>query len=123
MTRISLEDLQELPSGTLVEVELLVESKNDYEYLLLEDRKPAGLETVDTQSGYFSSGGLSAYREFRDQKTAFFLRALPRGKHSIRYQLRAEAPGVFTALPADISGMYAPELKGNSKDFDLKIVE
>jgi alpha-2-macroglobulin len=123
LTRISLEDLQELPSGTLVEVELLIESKNDYEYLLLEDRKPAGLEAVDTQSGYFSSGGLSAYRELRDQKTAFFLRALPRGKHSIRYQLRAEAPGLFTALPADISGMYAPELKGNSNDFDLKIVE
>lgn len=123
LTRISLEDLQELPSGTLVEVELLIESKNDYEYLLLEDRKPAGLEVVDTQSGYFSSGGLSAYRELRDQKTAFFLRALPRGKHSIRYQLRAEAPGVFTALPADISGMYAPELKGNSNDFDLKIVD
>jgi uncharacterized protein YfaS (alpha-2-macroglobulin family) len=123
LTRISLEDLQDLPSGTLVEIELLIESKNDYEYLMLEDRKPAGLEAVDTQSGYFYAGGLSAYRELRDQKTAFFLRTLPRGQHSIRYQLRAEAPGTFTALPAQISGMYAPELSGNSKDFDLKVVE
>lgn len=123
LTRVTLEDLQDLPSGTLVEVELIVESKNDYEYLLLEDRKPAGLEAVDTESGYFSTGGLSAYRELRDQKTAFFLRVLPRGTHSLRYQLRAEAPGTFTALPADISGMYAPELRGNSTDFDLKVVD
>lgn len=123
LTRVALEDLQDLPSGTLVEVELIVESKNDYEYLLLEDRKPAGLEAVDTESGYFSTGGLSAYRELRDQKTAFFLRVLPRGTHSLRYQLRAEAPGTFTALPAGVSGMYAPELRGNSTDFDLKVVD
>jgi uncharacterized protein YfaS (alpha-2-macroglobulin family) len=123
LTRIALEDLQDLPSGTLVEVELLVESKNDYEYLLLEDRKPAGLEAVDTESGYYSTGGLSVYRELREQKTSFFLRTLPRGTHSLRYQLRAEAPGTFTALPADISGMYAPELRGNSTDFDLKVIE
>lgn len=123
LTRVLLEDLQDLPSGTLVEVELIIESKNDYEYLLLEDRKPAGLEAVDTTSGYFSSGGLSAYRELRDQKTAFFLRTLPRGTHSLRYQLRAEAPGTFTALPADVSGMYAPELRGNSTDFDLKVTD
>ena len=123
LTRIALEDLQDLPSGTLVEVELLVESKNDYEYLLLEDRKPAGLEAVDTESGYYSTGGLSVYCELREQKTSFFLRTLPRGTHSLRYQLRAEAPGTFTALPADISGMYAPELRGNSTDFDLKVIE
>lgn len=123
LTRIALEDLQDLPSGTLVEVELLVESKNDYEYLLLEDRKPAGLEAVDTESGYYSTGGLSVYRELREQKTSFFLRTLPRGTHSLRYQLRAEAPGTFTALPADISGMYAPELRGNSTDFDLKVID
>lgn len=123
LNRLSLKDLEDLPSGTLVEVELLIESKNDYEYLLLEDRKPAGLEAVDTQSGYFYSGGLPVYRELRDQKTAFFIRQLPRGKHSLRYQLRAEAPGVFTALPAQISGMYAPELAGNSNDFDLKVIE
>ncbi len=34
-----LKDLDEVPSGQLVEVELLIESKNDYEYLLLEDNK------------------------------------------------------------------------------------
>jgi alpha-2-macroglobulin len=123
LERIDLEELQDLPSGTMVEVELLIESKNDYEYLIIEDRKPAGLEAIDTQSGYTSTGMLSVYREFRDQKTDFFVRWMPQGKHSIRYQLRAEAPGKFTALPANISGMYAPELVGNSADFDLQVID
>jgi alpha-2-macroglobulin len=121
--RTRVEDLQELPSGTLVEVELLVESKNDYEYLIIEDRKAAGMEPVDTQSGYQWGDGLGLYRELRARHVAFFARALPRGKHSFRYQLRTEAPGNFTALPAAIHGMYAPELVGNSADFDLRVID
>jgi alpha-2-macroglobulin len=121
--RIPLEDLDELESGSLVEVELLVQSKNDYEYLIIEDRKAASLETVENQSGYFYSAGLSIYRELRDQHVALCIRRLPKGNYSIRYQMRSEAPGVYTALPATISGMYAPELVGNSADFDLQVVD
>ncbi len=38
-------------SGDRVEVVVTVESKNDYDYLLLEDLKPAGLEAIALQSG------------------------------------------------------------------------
>ncbi len=119
--RVQLQDLDEVTSGQLVEVELLIESKNDYEYILIEDNKAACLETVETQSGYFYSAGLSIYRELRDKKVGLCIRWLPRGKYSVRYQLRSEAPGKFTALPAKIVGMYAPELVGNSADFDVKV--
>lgn len=121
--RIPLSDLDALPPGTLVEVELLIESKNDYEYLLIEDPKPASLETVETQSGYFFNAGLSIFRELRDTKVGLCIRWLPKGNYSIRYQLRSEAPGRFTAMPTVIQGMYAPELRGNSTDFDLQVVE
>ena len=90
---------------------------------MIEDKKPASLEAVDTASGYFYSGGLLVYRELRDQHIGLCIERLPRGKHSLKYQLRSEAPGQFTALPATIEGMYAPELVGNSRDFDLNIVE
>ena len=121
--RVQLKDLDEVASGQLVEVELLIESKNDYEYILIEDNKAACLEAVDTQSGYFGSAGLSIYRELRDKKVGLCIRWLPRGKYSVRYQLRTEAPGTFTALPAKITGMYAPELVGNSADFDVKVTD
>ena len=107
-------------SGELLEVELILESKNDYEYLLLEDMKAAGTEPVDIRSGY-NGNELGAYVEFRDTKVSFFLRTLLRGRRSVTYRLRAEVPGKFSAIPTQISAMYAPELHGNSDELKLKI--
>ena len=121
--RVLLEDLQAVAPGTLVEVELRIESKNDYEYLLIEEPKAAGLEAVDTQSGSIWNSGFYAYRELRDKQLSFYIDRLPRGQHMLSYQLRAESPGTFTALPAIISGMYAPELVGNSSDKDIAVKE
>ncbi len=119
--RSPLANLDSLTSGDLVEVELVIESKNDYEYLLFEDMKAAGFEPVDVRSGY--QGGMGAYMELRDNRVAFFVRALARGKHSISYRLRAEIPGKFSALPTKASAMYAPELKANSDEIKLNIVD
>jgi uncharacterized protein YfaS (alpha-2-macroglobulin family) len=120
--REPLADGASLKSGDRIEVELILESKNDYEYLIFSDGKAAGFEALDALSGYiFGDGGFSAYMEPRDQTMDFFIRALPRGTHTLRYQLRAEAPGVYKALPATAEAMYAPELRGNSEDIRLKI--
>ena len=118
--RTQLPNLSELKSGDLVEIELEIDSKNDYEYLLFEDLKAAGFEPVEVRSGY-NGNSMGAFVEFRDERVAFFVRQLMRGKHSISYRLRAEIPGQFSALPAKASAMYAPELKGNSDEMKLKI--
>ncbi len=109
-----------LQSGELVEVELLIDSKNDYEYLVFEDMKAAGFEPVEVRSGY-TGNEMGAYVEFRDQKVAFFVRRLARGRHSVSYRLRAEIPGKFSALPTRAYAMYAPELKANSDEIKLVI--
>ncbi len=49
--RVPLRDGETLASGERVEVVGTVETKNDYEYLLFEDLKPAGLEAVEIRSG------------------------------------------------------------------------
>ncbi len=119
-------DRQELPSGAelksgdLVEIELEIDSKNDYEYLVFEDMKAAGFEAVDQRSGY-TGNALGAYVEFRDNRVVFFARALARGKHSVSYRMRAEIPGKFSALPTRASAMYAPELKGNSDELKIGV--
>ncbi|MFN9183263.1 MAG: alpha-2-macroglobulin family protein [Planctomycetota bacterium] len=118
--RVELASLSEVTSGDLIEIELEIDSKNDYEYVIFEDLKAAGCEAVDLQSGY-ASGGLGAYVEFRDERVSFFMRTLSQGKHSVSYRLRAEIPGQFSALPARAWAMYAPELKGNSDEMKLKI--
>ena len=120
--RTLLENLDELESGDLVEVELVVDSKNDYEYILLEDMKAAGFEPVEVRSGY-NGNELGAYMELRDNRVCLFVARMARGRHSVSYRLRAEIPGRFSALPTRVSAMYAPELKANSEEIKLRIVD
>ncbi|MHC4878911.1 MAG: alpha-2-macroglobulin family protein, partial [Planctomycetota bacterium] len=120
--REPLDDLASVTSGDLIEVELEIESKNDYEYLVFEDPKAAGFEPVDLRSGY-TGNEMGAYVEYRDEKVVLFVRALPRGRHSVSYRLRAEIPGQFHALPTQASAMYAPELKANSDEIRLSVTD
>jgi uncharacterized protein YfaS (alpha-2-macroglobulin family) len=120
--RTPIENLDELTSGDLVEVELVVDSKNDYEYIVFEDMKPAGFEPVEVRSGY-NGNALGAYVEYRDERVALFCRTLARGQHSVAYRLRAEIPGTFSALPTKVSAMYAPELKANSDEWKVQVVD
>ena len=118
--RQKIKNLDVLKSGDLVEIELVIESKNDYEYIVFEDMKAAGFEPVEVRSGY-TANGMGAYMELRDERVAFFVRWLARGKHSIAYRMRAEIPGKFSALPTKAYAMYAPELKGNSDEIKIRI--
>lgn len=120
--REPLKDGDSVASGDRIEVELVLESKNDYEYLLFSDNKPAGFEAIEALSGYVS-GPIGAYMEPRDRSVDFFVRSLARGKSQVSYQLRAEAPGLYHALPTTAAAMYAPELKGNSDEIRLNITE
>jgi uncharacterized protein YfaS (alpha-2-macroglobulin family) len=111
-----------LRSGDLVEVELTLESKHDAEYLLVEDFKPAGFETISVRSGW-NSDDLPCYQEFRDEKVCLYIENLRQGRHTLRYLVRAETPGRFTALPTQVSAMYAPDLRANSADWRAKVEE
>ncbi|MBI4750569.1 MAG: alpha-2-macroglobulin [Acidobacteria bacterium] len=153
--RIPLKDGESLTSGDRVEVVVTIETKNDYEYLLFEDLKPAGLEAVQLRSGeplyarelradaiqpelrgknlLEHSLGLSkfdytnrqqwVYQELRDRKVAMFVSKLPQGVWQIKYDLRAEVPGIFHALPLMAHAMYVPEIKSNSTEIRLTVDE
>ncbi len=49
--KVPLKDGDTIASGDRLEVVVTVETKNDYDYLLFEDLKPAGLEAIALQSG------------------------------------------------------------------------
>lgn len=122
LTRTEIPNLGSVKSGDLLEIELVIEAKNDYEYIVFEDMKAAGCEPVDLQSGY-NGNELGAYMELRDNRVTLFVRNLARGRHSVSYRMRAEIPGQFSALPTKASAMYAPELRGNSDEIKLGIEE
>ncbi|MBV9463390.1 MAG: alpha-2-macroglobulin, partial [Verrucomicrobiae bacterium] len=140
--KVPLHDGETVRSGERVEVRLTVEAKNNYEYLVFEDLKPAGLEAVQLQSGepiyadqlkaelYRKEGkeetsgrSEAMHQELRDRKVAFFISKLPEGVHQIRYELRAESPGEFHALPTLGHAMYVPEIRANSGEIRIKVAE
>lgn len=112
----------QVKSGDLILVELMLESKNDYTFLAFEDPKPAGMEAVALKSGV-TYGEAVANMELRDERVVFFLRSLTRGKLKLSYRLRAEIPGAFHAMPTRGFAMYAPELKTNSDELRISVVE
>ncbi|HJW96233.1 MAG TPA: alpha-2-macroglobulin family protein [Thermoanaerobaculia bacterium] len=123
---VPLRDGESLASGERVVVVVTIETKNDYEYLLFEDLKPAGLEAVSLNSGSMSAqskeGGYAyVYQELRDRKVALFADRLAQGTWTIRYELRAETPGSFHALPVLGEAMYVPEIRANGEETHITV--
>jgi alpha-2-macroglobulin len=161
--RVPLNDGDTVKSGERVETVITIEAKNNYEYLLFEDLKPAGLEAVQLRSGenlYVkelkgSAGILTAggnantnsstasrstlmnytsvrdftgrtrwvYQELRDRKVAMFIDHLPEGIWQLSYEMRAESPGAFHALPVLGHAMYVPEIRTNGGEVRIKVVD
>jgi uncharacterized protein YfaS (alpha-2-macroglobulin family) len=127
--RVPLGDQSTIASGERVEVVVTVETKNDYDYLMFEDLKPAGFEAVELQSGqtlYATSptgGSTWVYQELRDRKVAMFIDHLAQGIWEIRYTLRAEVPGSFHALPLLGQAMYVPDVRANSAEVRVVVGE
>jgi uncharacterized protein YfaS (alpha-2-macroglobulin family)/tetratricopeptide (TPR) repeat protein len=155
--REPLRDGESVKSGERVETLITIEGKNNYEYLLFEDLKPAGFEAVEVRSGEslyareLKSGAVErtlrstnapdatervatspedgdftgrqrwVYQELRDRKVALFLDKLPEGVWQIRYDLRAEVPGKFHALPVVGHAMYVPEIRCNSQEMRVTV--
>ncbi|UCD10835.1 MAG: alpha-2-macroglobulin [Nitrospinaceae bacterium] len=61
------------------------------------------------------------YQELRDRKVALFLDQLPEGLWEMRYELRAEVPGRFHALPVLGHAMYIPEIRANGSEMRLVV--
>ena len=62
-------------------------------------------------------------RALIDEKVVIFTHNIDQGKHLLRYRLRAEIPGVFHALPTKFYAVYVPELKSNSNEHVINIVD
>lgn len=146
--RVPLADGDHVRSGERIEAIVTIEAKNNYEYLLFEDLKPAGVEAVAVQSGQtmyakeLKSAGLKrktsdrimdatdytgrsqwVYQELRDRQVAMFINKLPQGTWEMRYDLRAEIPGTFHALPVMGHAMYVPEIRCNGQEVRMEILD
>ncbi len=63
------------------------------------------------------------YQELRDRKVALFIDHLPEGVWQLSYEMRAESPGAFHALPVLGHAMYVPEIRTNGAEVRIKVVD
>ncbi len=67
------------------------------------------------------AGASAASVEHRDDRTLFFLSALPAGTTHLYYMVRPEFAGDFRALPARAEPMYEPEVHGSGAESVLSV--
>ena len=111
--------------GDLLLVRVDAAGSNDWRYLVIEDPLPAGVEAVQQWSLYelerksdFWDG---SRREYRDDKVVFFQEWFTRGHYQFVYLLKVTTPGVFRAMPAQISAMYVPGATAWSDSLTLTV--
>jgi len=108
--------------GDLVEVELTITPDAPANYLLADDVLPAGFSYVKNDQLFFTDLLQKGYteRQMYDDHAVFFMR-YGLNSTSVRYFIRAEIPGTYKVIPAGISHMYNPNIKGYSSDSILEI--
>ncbi|MCB8932753.1 MAG: carboxypeptidase regulatory-like domain-containing protein [Chthonomonadaceae bacterium] len=110
-------------AGDVLTVEVTLRSREDREYMLIEDPIPSGFRIVDR-------GAIDPYEEWvwwysqmdaYDDRMAVFARHLPRGTQTFRYTIRAENVGIAHALPCRAFDMYRPEVFGSSSETVVEV--
>jgi alpha-2-macroglobulin len=116
--------LQPVTIGDMVLVTLYVKSlEGRMQYLLVSDPIPAGMKALDERNlsitgvsngeGYYDWNYWYSGRDIRDERVDLYAYSLE-GTQVMQYVLRAQTPGSYTALPANASLMYDPEVMGQS---------
>ena len=108
-------------SGTRVRVDLDVTANKAVEFVMIEDLKAAGFEAVLLKSGREVCNYACAHAELRTDRVAMFLSELKVGTTRVSYELRAEVPGKFAALPARAEAMYAPEIQATADEMRFEV--
>ncbi len=87
-------------------------------------RSGRGQRTLNERpSAGYTGKTRQVHQELRDRKVAIFLDQCPEGLWELRYDLRAESPGSFHALPLMAGAMYVPEVRANGAELRLTVID
>ena len=116
---------ESVPSGALLDVDVTVTVTSACEFVMVESPHAAGFEPErdfgTTYETPIPAAVVADHVDRRDDRTVFFVKALPPGAHVFRHRVRATHVGSFTALPASAEEMYTPDVRGNGKGEVLEI--
>jgi alpha-2-macroglobulin len=130
--------------GEFVLVDLLLESPEPREQVVIDDPLPAGLEPIDFALDTAASNvmvdaqnpselhrerdygafraAVGMHRELHDDRVLTFLPHVDPGLYHFRYLARATTPGDFIVPPSRAECMYSPEVRGRTAATRFSVV-
>ena len=124
---VPLDEGQQIKIGEIVVSRIHFILKNDLDLVTIKDSRSAGLEPVNTSSGYQSGilmygvQHIPSYVSVRDASTQYFYTSLRKGSYVLENRSYATHAGLYQSGIVTIQSMYAPEITGNSSSRILVI--
>ncbi len=106
--------------GDKIEVRLTIKVEHNFDFVMIQDKKPAAFDTEKLLSGWVWDG-LSRYEDLQLAQTNFFMDYVPVGTYELKYILRPTASGVFNVGSSIMQSMFAPEISAHSNSFIIKV--
>lgn len=109
--------------GDKVKIEITIENSQDMEFVYLKDLRGACFEPREQISQYHWDDGLWYYQSTSDVAMEFFFEYLPKGKHTVSYEVYVTKEGSFSAGYSLIQCQYAPEFGAYSNGMRITVFE
>lgn len=107
--------------GDKIKVEITFENSQDMEFVYLKDLRGACFEPTEQLSKYHWDNGLWYYQSTSDVAMEYFFEYLPKGKHTVSYELYVTKDGSFSAGYSFIQCQYAPEFGAYSNGARISV--
>ncbi|MBR6091541.1 MAG: hypothetical protein IKQ09_01835 [Bacteroidales bacterium] len=107
--------------GDKVKIEITIENSQDMEFVYLKDLRGACFEPREQISQYHWDDGLWYYQSTSDVAMEFFFEYLPKGKHTVSYEVYVTKEGSFSAGYSLIQCQYAPEFGAYSNGSRISV--
>lgn len=119
--KLTFEKEGDLEVGDKVIIEITFENDQDMEFVYLKDLRGACFEPKEQISQYHWDDGLWYYQSTSDVAMEFFFEYLPKGKHTISYEVYVTKEGSFSAGYSLIQCQYAPEFGAYSNGSRISV--
>ena len=110
-----------LEPGDEIVARLEIVSDRTYEFVHLQDERPACAEPVDVLSSYRWHDGVGYYQSTRDTATHYYIDRLNKGTFVLETSYRVQQRGTFVGGIATIQCMYAPEFTAHSTAETIRV--
>ena len=107
--------------GDKVKIVITFENSQNMEFVYLKDLRGACFEPVKQLSRYTHDDGLWYYQSTTDAAVEYFFEQLPKGKHTVSYEVYVTKDGSFSAGYSQIQCQYAPEFGAYSNGSRISV--